>query len=165
MVVFGRFCSLSLPPSLPETKQLICLLPPPLFFSCSQFSQRRFFTTVLNVILLKRKGTGDEGPFTLQQQQYQITIAMQMIQNRSALRPGARSAGRARSVVVRADARPLWAPGVAAPAWLDGSFTGRSRWVCVCVWGEGQKVVCLPHACVACVILVQSLFTGVCRRA
>ena len=70
----------------------------------------------------------------LQQQQYQITIAMQMIQNRSALRAGARSAGRARSVVVRADARPLWAPGVAAPAWLDGSLPG-DRGECVFVCG------------------------------
>lgn len=38
-----------------------------------------------------------------------------------AVRPSSRSRS---SVVVRADARPLWAPGVAAPAWLDGSLPG-----------------------------------------
>jgi hypothetical protein len=32
-------------------------------------------------------------------------------------------ASRSRSVVVRAE-RALWAPGVVAPAWLDGSLPG-----------------------------------------
>jgi hypothetical protein len=42
----------------------------------------------------------------------------------SAARGGvARGSSRARSVVVRAE-RPLWAPGVVAPAWLDGSLPG-----------------------------------------
>ncbi|KAI8475812.1 MAG: chlorophyll a/b-binding protein domain-containing protein [Monoraphidium minutum] len=48
-----------------------------------------------------------------------------MLSGKTLARSGvsARGASRARSVVVRAE-RPLWAPGVVAPAWLDGSLPG-----------------------------------------
>lgn len=48
-----------------------------------------------------------------------------MMLQKNAARAGAVRTSRSRSaVVVRANARPLWAPGVAAPAWLDGSLPG-----------------------------------------
>ena len=48
-----------------------------------------------------------------------------MMLQRSALRPvGGARASRARNVSVRAADRPLWAPGVVAPAHLNGTLPG-----------------------------------------